>query len=292
MSSTIMKQRGRVDSVLMLASAGLLATVAGLGINMMQMSSGAAQDDQYRTIASDLRVLTQDINVEAREAFSGNQTAFTELAQSRQQFPVQLNMLSNGTEDLGAPGETMTAYVDAINEQWSTVGTGVDAILSAQDRILFVRDVSANLNTNIKTIQAHYADLVDILGGSNVSSETLLAAQQQLWLIERIGRNIDRILAGGSDASASAEEFKQDALKFQRNMEGMRDGDRARNIDRLRDSEAIETLNLAEQLYAGISGSVNDIYESHQGLIEAAQAAAAISTTTPTLIKINFCFST
>lgn len=283
MSSTITTQRGRIDSVLMLSAAGLLAAVATLGVNMWQMSKASTQDEEYRSVAGELRVLTQDINVESREAFGGDDAAFAQLAQSRVQFPVQLDVLRNGREDLAAPGESMGNYINAIEKEWATVGTGVDSILGAKDRILFVRDVSENLNTNIKTIQAHYADLVDILGDSSVSSETLLAAQQQLWLIERIGRNIDRILTGGKEAPAAAEEFKQDALLFQRNMEGMRDGDRARGIDRLRSNDAIETLDTAEALYAQISGSVNDIYDAHKELIAAAQAATAIAATTPTL---------
>lgn len=283
MSSIILKQKGATDSVLLLAGAALVATVAGLGINMYQMSAGAEQDDQYRSIASDLRVLTQDINVESREAFSGLTPAFDELAFSRSQFPGQLDALQNGTEELEAPGESMAPYTNRIAEQWATVGADVDAILDAKDRILFVREISTNLNANIKTIQAQYKDLVDILGDSNVSNETLLAAQEQLFLIERIGRNIDRILAGGDDAASAAEEFKQDALSFQRTMEGLRDGDRARGIDRLRGADALDVLNEAETLYAQVSGSVNDIYDSHQELIRAAQAAASITATTPEL---------
>ena len=57
----------------------------------------------------------------------------------------------------------------------------------------------------------------------------------------------------------------------------------ARNIDRLSGAEAIETLKLAEELYAGLSTSVTEIYESHPGLVAAARAAEAIATTTPTL---------
>lgn len=283
MSSIISKQRGATDSVLLLTGAALVATIAGLGINMYQMSAGAEQDDQYRAIASELRVLTQDINVESREAFGGLATAYDELAFSRSQFPGQLDSLQNGNEEVDAPGESMAPYTKAIAEQWGTVSADIDAILGAKERILFVREVSSNLNANIKTIQANYKDLVDILGDSSVSNETLLAAQEQLFLIERIGRNIDRILEGGNDAATAAEEFKQDALAFQRTMEGLRDGDRARDIDRLRGADALDVLNDAETLYAQISGSVNDIYDSHQELIRAAQAAKSIADTTPTL---------
>ncbi|MFV8819573.1 methyl-accepting chemotaxis protein [Haliea sp. E17] len=283
MKATIMKQRGRVDSVLMLSGIGLVTAVAALGVNMWQMSLSSGHDEVYRNTASDLRVIAQDINLESREAFSGNPAAFTKLTTSRKAFPTELAVLRDGNEEVPAAGDSMQPYVSSIEKQWNTVAADVDAILKAQKRILFVRDVSQNLNANIKTIQAYFADMVDILGGANVSSETLLAAQQQLWLIERIGRNIDRILAGGEDATAAAEEFKQDALLFQRNMEGMRNGDRGRGIDRLQSAAALETLDLAESLYAQVSGSVNDIYDAHQEIVRAAQASDDIADTAPNL---------
>ncbi len=283
MKATLNKQRGRVDSVLMLSGVGLAVAVAAFGVNMWQMSAGSSHDELYRSTAADMRVIAQDINLESREAFSGSATAFTELAKSRKEFPAELSVLRDGNEDVPAPGESMLPYVNSIEKQWNSAAGEVDAILNAQQRILFVRDVSQNLNANIKTIQAYFADMVDILAGAEVSSETLLAAQQQLWLIERIGRNIDRILAGGEDATAAAEEFKQDALLFQRNMEGMRTGDRARGIDRLRSAAALETLDLAEGLYSQVSGSVNDIYDAHQEIIRAAQASDAIADIAPNL---------
>ncbi len=283
MSSIMKKQRGRVDSVLTLSAVGLVAAVAALGVNMWQMSLSSGYDEEYRSTASDMRVISQDINLESREAFSGSEAAFSALAKSRKEFPVELSVLRDGNEEVPAPGESMVPYVNTIEKQWNSVASDADAILGAKQRILFVRDVSRNLNANIKTIQAYFADMVDILGGANVSSETLLAAQQQLWLIERIGRNIDRILAGGKDAPAAAEEFKQDALLFQRNMEGMRNGDRARGIDKLASSAALETLDLAEGLYAQVSGSVNDIYDAHQEIIRAAQASNSIADTASTL---------
>lgn len=283
MSPSILKQRGRVDSIMLLSALGLAGALAAFAYNIWQMSISSGWDEQYRGVASELRVTTQDIYVSSREAFSGQVAAFADLEASRGQFPRNLNILQNGAESLPQPGPAMTASVNRIVSDWDAVSESVEAILGAQDRILFIREVSENLNTNIKTIQAYYADLVDILGDTNVSKTTLLAAQQQLWLIERIGRNIDRILEGGANAQAAAEEFKQDALMFQRNMEGLRTGDELRDIDRITDADGIQTLNQAVELYALVSSSVNDIYDAHPELIRAAQAATVIADATPSL---------
>ncbi|MEP5766549.1 MAG: methyl-accepting chemotaxis protein [Halieaceae bacterium] len=286
MSPSIKKNSGRVDSTMVLLVLALLAGLAGFAYNLWQMNLGAGWDEQYRSVASGLRVTSQQINVSSREAFSGDEVAFGGLANYRTQFPSELDVLRNGRDGLPAPGPSMEVYVSRIDEDWAVVNAGAEAILLARDRILFIRDVSNNLNTNIKQIQAYYADVVDILGDARVSNSTLLAAQQQLWLIERIGRNIDRILEGGAAAPQAADEFKQDALLFQRNLEGLRDGDRSRDINRLTQPEAIETQNLAAELYAQVSESVNEIYNAHAELIAAAEAAALIAEKTP-LLSLN-----
>jgi twitching motility protein PilJ len=283
MSPSISRQRGRIDSLMALSVLGLVGALSAFGYNLWQMTLGAGWDEQYRSAASELRVTTQNINGSARDAASGNAESFGALSISRAQFPQQLSVLRDGREGLPPPGSTMNPYINRIESNWQPVSKAVDELVAAQERILLIRDVSGNLDRNIKTIQAYYADLVDILADSRVSNTTLLAAQQQLWLIERIGRNIDRILEGGDTAPAAAEEFKQDALMFQRNMEGLRNGDTLRDIDRIRDADAIETLNLAAELYAQISESVNDIYNAHAELVRAATAAAIIAEVTPSL---------
>ena len=72
MSPLNSKQHGRVDSLMLLSVAGLVAVMAGFAYNFWQMSISAGWDDQYRAAVSELRVATQDINVSSREAFSGN----------------------------------------------------------------------------------------------------------------------------------------------------------------------------------------------------------------------------
>ncbi len=283
MSRSISRQRGRIDSLMALSVLGLVGALSAFAYNLWQMSLGAAWDEQYRSTATELRVTTQDISESARDAFSGARPAFAALRIARAQFPQQLSELRDGHEGLPPPGPSMLVYTNRIESNWQPVSKAVDQLASAQERILFIRDVSGNLNKNIKTIQAHYADLVDILVDSVVSNATLLAAQQQLWLIERIGRNIDRILEGGATAPNAADEFKQDARLFQRNMEGLRDGDSLRDIDRLRGKDAIEILTLAAELYAQISESVNEIYNAHAELVRAADAAATIGEIAPSL---------
>ncbi len=286
MSPSNSRNSGRVDSTMILLVLLLLVGMGGFGYNFYFMTQEAAGwDDTYRSVATSLESTSRRINGSAREAFSGSEEQFAELEMLTQQFPRQLRVLQDGdaTQGVPAPGGDMKRYADAIDEDWAKIGAAANNIITAQPRILFIRDVSGNLNTNIKQIQAYYADIVDIVGDTRVSNATLIAAQQQLWLVERIGRNIDRILEGGESAPEAAEEFRADALLFQRNSEGLRNGDRSRDIDKLTQPEAVETLGLALELYAQVSDSVDEIYQAAPELIAAAQATADIAETISSL---------
>ncbi len=280
------KQRGRIDSIGVLSGVGLLLALAALAYNLWQMSIAANWDERYRVIASDIRQLSQEINVAGGEATSGQEAGFKRLAESQARVPSQITALREGELGLPAPGPSMNVYLARLDTEWGRLSPNIDTLISARERIMFIRQVSAELNSNIKTIQAHYADLVDILLDQPVSKTTLLAGQQQLWLIERIGRNIDRILQGGANAQTAAEEFKQDALRFQLNMEGMRDGDRSRDIDALADADAIASLELADALYQSVNGSVEEIYNAYPEMIAATEAATVITESAPLLAVV------
>ena len=107
MSRLISKQSGRVDGMLLLSALALVAALAGIAYNLWQMSLGADWDEQYRSVAAELRVTTQELNVSSREAFSGDVEAFSSLAISRREFPAQLSVLRNGDASLPAPGASM-----------------------------------------------------------------------------------------------------------------------------------------------------------------------------------------
>jgi twitching motility protein PilJ len=101
MSPAKKRSSGRVDGTMILLVLALLAGMGGFAYNLLQMNMSAGWDDQYRSAASSLRVTAQQINVSAREAFSGSEEAFASLENFRQQFPRQLETLRNGDATTG-----------------------------------------------------------------------------------------------------------------------------------------------------------------------------------------------
>ena len=66
----------------------------------------------------------------------------------------------------------------------------------------------------------------------------------QLMLGQRIENSVNQLLKGGEDSIAAAESFERDIATFSNVLNGMVKGDRKRNIDRIKDSEALKKNNI------------------------------------------------
>jgi twitching motility protein PilJ len=172
-----------------LMSTGILACLLGVGYTFYMIQEEAGEDVESRLVADELRVLAQRVSVKSNETVRGEPNTFT-----------QLESYLNGYQSL--MGQLQSVGVDEqlsnIQSRWLPVEQAVKTLVDAGPRIIFTHDVSQELEENIKPIQSEFAAVVDILRDEAVSADTIVAAQRTLWLTERIARNIERILAGGS----------------------------------------------------------------------------------------------
>ena len=175
------------------------------------------------------------------------------------------------------------AEVAEIQTSWQPVKRSAQVLVSAGNDISFIRGVSSDLESNIRPIQSEFAAVVDILRDENVSADTVAAAQKTLWLTERIARNIDKILAGGQESQAAADEFRQDAASFNRIVEALKSGNRVMGVERLTYPDALDSINTAAQLFSVISRSIDQIAGSSAQMQEAAAARETIVASSPAL---------
>ena len=103
------------------------------------------------------------------------------------------------------------------------------------------------LNDSLPELQAEHSTIVEILLDKNAPADQVSVAQKQSWLVERIGRNVDKMLRGGGDADTAADQFNLDANVFGKVLAGMTSGDRTLGISRVSDSEARESLNVVSE---------------------------------------------
>jgi methyl-accepting chemotaxis protein len=246
---------------------GILGCLGGVAYTFFMVQQEAGQEGEYRVAADEMRLLSQQVAVNARESALGQQATFTELEQQQQAFQLHLDQLQGA----GLPEEVMT-----IDLRWQAVRDSVQTLIDAGPRMVFINSVSGELEKNIKPIQSEFAAVVDILRDESVSSETIVAAQKTLWLTERIARNIDKILAGGSESQAAADEFRTDAADFVRIVDALNNGSTLIGVQKVTDADALQSVGKAANLFSVVSTSIDQIAGASAELRESAQARDAI----------------
>lgn len=258
--------------------AGLLLVVAFLGYNLFYVFQAAQNDQANLQQASEMRAWSYRLASLSREATAGAEPAYGELQTVVNQMQQTWSGLK--TELAGEVAARELAEFEAV---WSKVKTNAEIIIDDKDSIVFFNQAASTLNETLPELQQEHTRVVEILLENRAPSDQVAVAQNQTWLAERIGRNLDKMLAG--DAEAAADQFTRDTNLFGRVLEGMKKGDQVLSISQVTDREARNSLDNITERFEFVSSSIQEIFESAQALFAARQARNAILDQSPELLE-------
>lgn len=259
---------------------GLIILVAAIMVILWKLFDDGRRDQNYLNILSDLRASSYRLASLSRDATSGNKEAFTELDS------LVTNMDTTWQKLRASDAHTRTTLatdLKAYDDVWQRIKANARGITENRDTIVFLHDVAKTLNESLPELQAEHNNIVEILLENNAPAEQVSVAQNQSWLAERIGRNVDKMLVGGGDADKAADQFNIDASVFGRVLRGMKEGDAAMSISRITDREALASLQEISKLFEFVSGSVREIFEAWPALFKARAANNGILDDSPLL---------
>ncbi|MBP6383064.1 MAG: methyl-accepting chemotaxis protein, partial [Pseudomonadales bacterium] len=191
----------------------------------------------------------------------------------------------NGTDALPSPRELLANELALIGETWSAVDPAAATIVARKDSIEFLSETSATLAGSIEDVQKRTARIADVLAGSGATVRQVALAERQSWLAERISRNLDRMLEGGSGATEAAEQFNGDTERFADVLDGMLKGSVGMGIPALANPGALADAREVEELFRVIGGGKQRVLDSAPDLKQARQAAEAIVQSAPMLLN-------
>jgi twitching motility protein PilJ len=226
---------------------GILGCLAGVAYTFYMIQQEAGQEGEYRMAADEMRLLSQQVAVNARESVQGRKDTFADLSANLEKFRWQMQSLQT---------DLFHKEVERIDSRWAEVSDSAQVLLDAGARLVLLNSVSAELEQNIKPIQSEFAGVVDILRDEAVSSETIVAAQKILWLTERI---------------------RTDAADFNRIVDALKNGSEVMGVDPMTDADAVESIGRAAGLFSVVSTSIEQIAGASEELRQAALAREAIA---------------
>ena len=275
---------GRRVSVLVLL---MLVGFIGAGFNTYVILRDANYDQRYLELTGEMRLYAQQLANSAREAALGDAASFDTLARAQRNFSAVRSELAEGSKDLPSPAAMLGNDVAELNRLWAQVDSAAETIVGNRERILFLYDVAANLNQLIPQLQEAYERVVGIMLKGGAAANQVAIAQRQSLLLERIARNVDRMLEGTEAATAAAEQFTVDANEFGTVLRAMLAGNRAIGVDAVKESSARELLQRIGQDFQMISGSVDEIFQVSPELLKSAGSATTIAVNVPEIMQVT-----
>jgi twitching motility protein PilJ len=260
----------------------LVLSLAAMAVSIFLVQRDSTRDQRYLQLVGELRVQSYQVTTLARDATNGSAEAFGQLQQ------VVNNMRQTWDRLRAADPGTRTAVASELaryDSVWQRVQGNAANIIDNQETIIFLHDVATTLNQSLPELQAEYENIKDILLENDAPADQVAAAQEQTWRAERIGRNVDKMLAGGDDSNIAADQFNVDANLFGRFIVGMIEGDAAMGISRITDPDAVQSLQEVADLFQFVSTSVRDIFEASPALFGARQATNGLLDDSPVLLE-------
>ncbi|NQD35801.1 chemotaxis protein [Permianibacter sp. IMCC34836] len=240
--------------------------------------------------SEELRVLSQQLAKNSSEAARGNEAAFTQLEQVRNQFDGLFNTLVSGESRTGLPAasaDIQKKEIATTKQLWEEVKANADTILKARETVLDLHGVAADLQQNVPQLQFEYEKVTDILVENNAPQDQVRLGTRQIWYAERIVRSIQKVLAGGDDAPLAAENFGHDVDLFGQTLNGMLDGDPVMGVRQVTNREARESLNEISTMFTGVKDNVGYIIQSTGELFKVHEASNKMFAQTTQLLTLT-----
>ena len=271
-------QKPKTNTRTVVLSVMLVVVIVFLGFNLLTVYQQTSQNQENLQRASEIRAQSYRLVGLSREATSGQERAFSEL-----QSVVDQMQKSWSTLNANLSSATPSSQLASLEEAWLKASKNAQTIIDNKDTVIFLNQVAATLNDTLPALQQEHTQVVEILLASRAPAEQVAVAQAQSWRAERIGRNVDKMLAGGADAETSAQQFTSDANLFGRVLEGMKTGNSQLGISRVTGLKAKASLESITKRFAFVSSSIQEIFEATPALFSARQANNEILEESPVL---------
>jgi twitching motility protein PilJ len=171
--------------------------------------------------------LAQQIPKTAAEAAQGDEAAFTRLAGVRDRLGALLADLKTGASDEQGLPPSPAEAAEALSESesaWLEMREGIDRILAARDDIVGVRDLVESIRALLPEVSEAMRSAATLMADEGEPQMRVLAAAEQLVLLERMSGALDRFLVGGAATPRAIDAFAADAEQFELVLQALREG--------------------------------------------------------------------
>jgi len=208
------------------------------------------------------QTLVPQISNEAVDAARANEASFERLRNKTDQFDQNLAAMKEGNPQTGLPASPPEVMdrLRAVQGAWRAMREVTDELLSSQGEIIRASDLAKATGALLPELQAATLSAQELLIESAVASPpTVFAVAQQTALLERMGGALDDLLRSGAATVAVLEKATETAEDFARNLDGLLQGNPARNLKPVADPQVRAKLKNVKVLYGTLRADMDEL---------------------------------
>ncbi len=264
-STAIDKSQGREIRWLVVA---LVVCLFALLANMVVFYQDSSRDQERLDRLAQMRVQIRSIADAGELALKGDLNAFEQLQREQQihaqnsQRVVALSQGDSGFSD-GGLGRLNSNFSSHIKE-----------LLALQDSLMLLNTDIEMTAQALPMLRQQWADILALMLSRNLPDDQVMAVNEQLWLTDRMIRQLDYVRFGQGDGRALLQQFALDAAKISNTTADLMRG--STNMPRLRDDTARGLLSAIDEQLAMFARSIRQVGELSDSFAQAKAAADAI----------------
>ena len=247
----------------------LIVCIAAFGGNFWLGQQKSGSNQAMADALSQLRGLSESIAKHSLAASNGQLTAFSSLADEKQQFSQQLAAAQQSQDT------QFRSAIGRVASQWSSTSAQVDTILAGREPMTYVKDIASDFAINMSAIQQGNNQIVAEMLRLGLPSNQIALAQRQNLLGERISRTVDRLVEVGAAKNLS-DNLSRDSQTFIRVLAGLKSGDRDLLLTAIANPGVQNNLAQVEELFRTVSSQINEIEARSEEMAKVRQAATSV----------------
>jgi twitching motility protein PilJ len=276
-ASFLFREQDRGKIILDLSIVLVLFLLIAAGSFIYSATEGR-EDARHQSLAAEQQLLSQRIAINAIEAAQGDPESLARIQSFIERFENSLATLRNGSEAEGLPrmDDALQPSVQIVVESWERARVNLQTIVDGQQVADSVNQLVSHLDDLVPQLLAQSDEVVTLLVQKEAPRDQVYVATRQLMLIQRVSNNLSRVVSGDASAATAADMFGRDAALYGRVLDGMLNGSKLLQIQRVRDAEVRERLQEVEATFKEFSQDVGKVLALSPDLFQLREATAEV----------------
>jgi twitching motility protein PilJ len=269
-----------VAKQLQILGGGVLLVMLLIAVIIYRDNKESTYGTIYISASGEMRMLSQRLAKASSLALQGNQVAFKQLKDSRDNFSTKLERLTKGGEfdNVAVPPspDGVQPELLALTQEWGKTDKNATQLLDMEANLISLgKDVSSISEKNPQLLElSEQVAALKLQTGSG--AREIAAANQLVMLTQRVAKNASALLVGDAIDPEVAFLLGKDTNTFRELMNALSKGSEVLRISANNDADTKQKLSELEANFKEYQTAVGGILGNMQRLVLAKQAGSRI----------------